>query len=88
MKTSVIAVSLFSALAFALPEAHGWGKGGWNGNGKGWGKDWKGKGKGSDYWEFTSTYSVKATPEQVVNGTTPTGGQAVSFESLYNISQF
>ncbi|KAK4496254.1 hypothetical protein PRZ48_012234 [Zasmidium cellare] len=77
MKTSVIALSLFSAVAFALPEAHGgWGD---HGGDKGWGwnkGDWKGnKGKGSDYWKFTSTYSVKATPDQVVNGTTPTGGQ-------------
>lgn len=104
MKTSVIALSLLSAVAFALPEAHGgWGgHGGWDGKGKGkehgWGKgDWKDKGKGSvrtitnqrqnetiltsgcqDYWKFTSTYSVVATPDQVVNGTTPTGGQPVS----------
>ena len=39
MKTSVIALSLFSVVAFALPEAHGgWGgRGGWDGKGKdGW----------------------------------------------------
>ncbi|KAF2166903.1 hypothetical protein M409DRAFT_66435 [Zasmidium cellare ATCC 36951] len=72
MKTSVIALSLFSAVAFALPEAHGgWGgNGGWDGKDKGWG--WV---IIQDYWKFTSTFSVKATPDQVVNGTTPTGGQ-------------
>ncbi|KAK5071621.1 hypothetical protein LTS08_004637 [Lithohypha guttulata] len=35
---------------------------------------WKG-GKNGPF-EFTSTYSVVATPDQVVNGTTPTGGLA------------
>lgn len=29
-------------------------------------------------FEFTSSFSVKATPDQVVNGTTPTGGLPVS----------
>jgi ABC-type phosphonate transport system ATPase subunit len=50
-----------------------------------------GKWKGGDKWDdsgkwydggkqrrFTSTFSVKATPDQVVNGTEPTGGLPVS----------
>lgn len=39
--------------------------------------DYSGKGKGkymNGPFEFTSTYSVVATPDQVLNGTTPTGG--------------
>lgn len=31
-------------------------------------------GGGDDVFDFTSTQLVKATPDQVVNGTTPTGG--------------
>jgi hypothetical protein len=53
--------------------------------------------KGKDYrpggpFRFTSTYSVVATPDQVVNGTTPTGGLAgaigyynLGFNSVENI---
>ena len=63
----------------------GWhgGWGGWGGHGKdGWKGNWKHDDKGHCKDEcdkkypipFTSTYSVVATPDQVINGTEPTGG--------------
>lgn len=57
MKTSSILLSVtFLSSAFAAPEPSGkWGKGGKGGKGGKWGK------------EFTSTYSVVATPKQVVD---------------------
>jgi len=72
MKTSIIAISLLSALAAALPEAHGDGQGKWSG---GWGRGGKGKDCPKGPIPYTSTFSLVATPDQVVNGTTPTGGQ-------------
>lgn len=44
-----------------------------------WDKDHKGKGDHKSPFEFTSTFSVVATPDQVVNGSNvPTGGLPVS----------
>ena len=57
MKTSHIAtLAVLAASALALPEPQRHGKG-------------KGKVCGKDKKEFTSTYSVVATPDQVVNAT-------------------
>ena len=64
-------VAGLAALASAAPAWDDWkGKGGKGGKGMG---GYKGK--------FSSYYHVIATPEQVINGTTPTPGQpgAVGF---------
>ena len=37
--------------------------------------DWKGPGPEGGPQKFTSFYHVTATPEQVINGTTPTPGE-------------
>ena len=76
MKLSILAASLLSALAIAAPEAQ-----------KGYGhKGGKGKWGGR---KFTSTYSVVATPKQVVNETESgrivyTGGLPVSIFLLHH----
>ncbi|KAK4610258.1 hypothetical protein CLAFUW4_13616 [Fulvia fulva] len=70
MKASVVALSLFAAVGLAAPEAHygKWSdKNKWSDNGVKW--------DGEKYDQFTSVFKVKATPDQVRNGTTPTGGQ-------------
>ena len=59
MKTSIIfSLAALATSVFALPEP--WARGG---KGKHWGKGRK------DTIPFTSTYSVVATPNQVVNST-------------------
>ena len=94
MKTTLItAIALCAAAATAAPEAFtsGWNKGKWA-----WGKNNACKddplyfAKGAV--DFTSTYKVVAYPDQVVNGTTPTGGLAVStppggYIALYHTNQ-
>ncbi|KAK4982775.1 hypothetical protein LTR50_007585 [Elasticomyces elasticus] len=70
MKVSVItAAALYTIAAVAAPSAHN--LGGWRGNGRD--RDCK-KGLDTLPFNFTSKYSVRATPDQVVNGTTFTGG--------------
>jgi hypothetical protein len=60
MKTASIATALVVLSGFASAAPK------WD--------DWKG-GKGGSPFTFTSTYKVVATPDQVINGTTPTPGE-------------
>ncbi|KAK3674054.1 hypothetical protein LTR78_005901 [Recurvomyces mirabilis] len=66
--TTILSLAALSTTVLAAPSP-------WNNNGKGNGRNW---GKDRDCkngpFEFTSTYNIVATPDQVVNGTTPTGG--------------
>nr|POF18532.1 hypothetical protein CFP56_63076 [Quercus suber] len=74
MKTfTVAAMALYATSALAAP-GRGWRGGHW-GQGK---EDKTVTGLDQFPFDFTSTYSVVATPDQVVNGTTPTGGLPVS----------
>ncbi|TKA64529.1 hypothetical protein B0A49_10083 [Cryomyces minteri] len=77
MKTFTVAaaVALLAATANAVPtEGH---KGGWKGMDHYRCQNDKDATKCPDsIFKFTSTYHVTATPDQVRNGTTPTGGLA------------
>lgn len=74
MKSAALATVLaFTTFAVANPLPGGkehwhqdeWKKGEWKDELKGWPKK----------YDFTSTYAVVATPDQVINGTVPTPGQ-------------
>lgn len=80
--TATLIAALFASSAIAAP---------WEFKSKtGLAKGWKGD-KHDKYgknkkdmcddgpFKFTSTYNIIATPDQVINGTTPTGGLPVSF---------
>lgn len=72
MKTTGILSGVFALLiasAVAVPTDYYPSNGNGNDKGKGHDKDCK-----NGPFKFTSTYNVVATPDQVVNGTTPTGG--------------
>lgn len=70
MKTTLIVSALLTLGASGAPTEYGPPKGGWENV-----KYPPGTGGNCNIpFTFTSTYSVTATPDQVVNGTTPTGG--------------
>ncbi|EME44413.1 hypothetical protein DOTSEDRAFT_172597 [Dothistroma septosporum NZE10] len=71
MKVCIIGLSAFAAVGLAAPEA-GYGKYSDYGKYDGIGKSVKWDGE--KYDQFTSVFKVKATPDQVRNGTTSTGG--------------
>ncbi len=79
LSATLVSVGLLVASATASPMPEPGKKqvnGKWKGASK-WGEDGKWYAGGKQRY-FTSTYSVKATPDQVVNGTEPTGGLPVS----------
>lgn len=73
---TILSAALLVLPAIASPA--GWSYGGSKGGSKGgWGRHNGGWSDDNGVIPFTSTYSVTATPGQVVNGTTPTGGLKV-----------
>jgi hypothetical protein len=77
MKTTGIlsgAFALLVASAVAVPTDYYPSSGNGNNKGKGHGKGGNNRDCQNGPFKFTSTYNVVATPDQVVNGTTPTGG--------------
>ncbi|ERF70695.1 hypothetical protein EPUS_02561 [Endocarpon pusillum Z07020] len=77
MKTTGILSGVFALLvasAVAVPTDYYPPSGNGNNNGRGHGKGGNDRDCQNGPFKFTSTYNVVATPDQVVNGTTPTGG--------------